>query len=157
MFGPHYTYPHAYKNVFIHRSTPTWQAPLHPVRISIPSSSTSITPSSSSSRFGRLSLSYCTHKTKRSQLLIISTEKISPNISGSHRASMRILVWLLVPSRLLYIDNTLFPSIKTSKTGEVIEVPGRYDMCECQNLFKCQNGTISNLGSQSNSDCYPVS
>lgn len=40
-------------------------------------------------------------------------------------------------------------------TGQREEVPGRYDMCECQNLLKCPNGTASVTGSNSIDDCVP--
>eukprot|EP00981_Chlorochromonas_danica_P002026 scaffold413_cov176-Ochromonas_danica.AAC.22 len=38
-------------------------------------------------------------------------------------------------------------------TGGTAMVPGRYDMCECQNLFKCPNGTTSSTGASALSDC----
>ncbi|KAJ1397479.1 hypothetical protein B484DRAFT_438613 [Ochromonadaceae sp. CCMP2298] len=33
------------------------------------------------------------------------------------------------------------------------KVPGRLDMCECENMFKCPNGTFAATGSASLSDC----
>ena len=38
-------------------------------------------------------------------------------------------------------------------TGLPEMTPGRYDMCECQNMLKCPNGTTAVLGSSSLSDC----
>ena len=39
-------------------------------------------------------------------------------------------------------------------TGEkVVKLPGRSDMCECERLHKCPNGTASVAGSTSWMDC----
>ena len=38
-------------------------------------------------------------------------------------------------------------------SGVNIKSPGRYDMCECQNLNKCPNGTSSNNGAKTVLDC----
>lgn len=40
-------------------------------------------------------------------------------------------------------------------TGQTVEIPGRYDMCECQNMFRCPNGTVSLNGAKSIQDCTP--
>ena len=41
----------------------------------------------------------------------------------------------------------------TNATFQPAKVPGRYDMCECQNTFKCPNGTTSVTGVASLADC----
>lgn len=38
-------------------------------------------------------------------------------------------------------------------TKEKILIPGRFDLCECQNLNRCPNGTFSSSGSSKLSDC----
>lgn len=51
-------------------------------------------------------------------------------------------------------DDALVFEIGHSTTSSKISlVPGRVDACECQNVFKCPNGTTSNLGSTDISDC----
>lgn len=39
------------------------------------------------------------------------------------------------------------------KDGGLQKAPGRLDVCECQNLYKCPNGTVSSLASSSSGSC----
>lgn len=55
-----------------------------------------------------------------------------------------------------YLEELIWISESVDEyNGNTIEIPGRFDMCECQNLVKCPNGTVSSTGSNSLTDCTP--
>ncbi len=74
--------------------------------------------------------------------LNVAIEKIE-----EHGAILPTLVW--ASARSSELSSTLSPNVGSGKIYE----PGRLDMCECEKLLRCPNGTESRFGATSVLDC----